>query len=203
MSTASFIPLFSDSIDDSFPGPFSLSSSKSPGLLASSSSSSSSSSMTGSNHSRPQSSPVLSGTSKSQPGYAVKGIVDRKNCSAANHFSCLCGAELGAADRGTVEVKAALRASRTSWSLTAPWASSNLWNSSSRSGKFKQISRHISFGIFNQLNCSKVGLFKIKLESKISLFSILHQKKSPSSFDSAHLLLSAFDVWLPPFIKLW
>ncbi|XP_036072992.1 1-phosphatidylinositol 4,5-bisphosphate phosphodiesterase epsilon-1 isoform X2 [Oryzias melastigma] len=54
--------------DDSFPGPFSLSSSKSPGLLASSSSSSSSSSMTGSNHSRPQSSPVLSGTSKSQPG---------------------------------------------------------------------------------------------------------------------------------------
>uniref|UniRef100_A0A8C7Z1X6 Phosphoinositide phospholipase C n=1 Tax=Oryzias sinensis TaxID=183150 RepID=A0A8C7Z1X6_9TELE len=54
--------------DDSFPGTFSLSSSKSPGLLASSSSSSSSSSMTGSNHYRPQSSPVLSGTSKSQPG---------------------------------------------------------------------------------------------------------------------------------------
>ncbi|XP_049915897.1 1-phosphatidylinositol 4,5-bisphosphate phosphodiesterase epsilon-1 isoform X3 [Epinephelus moara] len=63
----------SDSIDqedpeDSFPGPFSLSSSKSPGLLASSSSSSSSSSMAGSNHSRPQSSPILSGTVKSQPG---------------------------------------------------------------------------------------------------------------------------------------
>ncbi|XP_037610248.1 1-phosphatidylinositol 4,5-bisphosphate phosphodiesterase epsilon-1 isoform X4 [Sebastes umbrosus] len=63
----------SDSIDqedpeDSFPGPFSLSSSKSPGLLASSSSSSSSSSMAGSNHSRPQSSPILSGTAKSQPG---------------------------------------------------------------------------------------------------------------------------------------
>ncbi|XP_033962613.1 1-phosphatidylinositol 4,5-bisphosphate phosphodiesterase epsilon-1 isoform X5 [Pseudochaenichthys georgianus] len=64
----------SDSIDqedpeDSFPGPFSLSSSKSPGLLgSSSSSSSSSSSMAGSNHSRPQSSPVLSGTVKQQPG---------------------------------------------------------------------------------------------------------------------------------------
>ncbi|XP_033467115.2 1-phosphatidylinositol 4,5-bisphosphate phosphodiesterase epsilon-1 isoform X4 [Epinephelus lanceolatus] len=63
----------SDSIDqedpeDSFPGPFSLSSSKSPGLLASSSSSSSSSSMAGSNHSRPQSSPILSGTVRSQPG---------------------------------------------------------------------------------------------------------------------------------------
>ncbi|XP_075314190.1 1-phosphatidylinositol 4,5-bisphosphate phosphodiesterase epsilon-1 isoform X2 [Odontesthes bonariensis] len=63
----------SDSIDqedpdDNFPGPFSLSSSKSPGLLPSSSSSSSSSSMTGSNHSRPQSSPIISGTSKSQPG---------------------------------------------------------------------------------------------------------------------------------------
>ncbi|CAK6981814.1 -phosphatidylinositol 4%2C5-bisphosphate phosphodiesterase epsilon-1 isoform X2 [Scomber scombrus] len=64
----------SDSIDqedpeDSFPGPFSLSSNKSPGLLASSSSSSSSSSsMVGSNQSRPQSSPILSGTSKSQPG---------------------------------------------------------------------------------------------------------------------------------------
>ncbi|XP_054454527.1 1-phosphatidylinositol 4,5-bisphosphate phosphodiesterase epsilon-1 isoform X2 [Anoplopoma fimbria] len=64
----------SDSIDqedpeDSFPGPFSLSSSKSPGLLASSSSSSSSSSsMAGSNHSRPQSSPILSGTAKPQPG---------------------------------------------------------------------------------------------------------------------------------------
>ncbi|XP_042363571.1 1-phosphatidylinositol 4,5-bisphosphate phosphodiesterase epsilon-1 isoform X2 [Plectropomus leopardus] len=63
----------SDSIDqedpeDSFPGPFSLSSSRSPGLLASSSSSSSSSSMVGSNHSRPQSSPILSGTAKSQPG---------------------------------------------------------------------------------------------------------------------------------------
>ncbi|KAM6898546.1 1-phosphatidylinositol 4,5-bisphosphate phosphodiesterase epsilon-1 isoform 2-T2 [Lycodopsis pacificus] len=63
-----------DSIDqedpeDSFPGPFSLSSSKSPALLASSSSSSSSSSsMAGSNHSRPQSSPILSGTAKSQPG---------------------------------------------------------------------------------------------------------------------------------------
>ncbi|KAK5850867.1 hypothetical protein PBY51_001706 [Eleginops maclovinus] len=66
--------LESDSIDhedpeDSFPGPFSLSSSKSPGFLgSSSSSSSSSSSMAGSNHSRPQSSPVLSGTVKQQPG---------------------------------------------------------------------------------------------------------------------------------------
>ncbi|KAM8730218.1 1-phosphatidylinositol 4,5-bisphosphate phosphodiesterase epsilon-1 isoform 2-T2 [Acanthopagrus schlegelii] len=64
----------SDSIDqedpaeDSFPGPFSLSSNKSPGLLASSSSSSSSSSMAGSNQTRPQSSPILSGTAKSQPG---------------------------------------------------------------------------------------------------------------------------------------
>uniref|UniRef100_A0A3Q0RX65 Phosphoinositide phospholipase C n=1 Tax=Amphilophus citrinellus TaxID=61819 RepID=A0A3Q0RX65_AMPCI len=63
----------SDSIDqedpeDSFLGPFSLSSSKSPGLLASSSSSSSSSSMAGSNQSRPQSSPILSGNVKSQPG---------------------------------------------------------------------------------------------------------------------------------------
>ncbi|XP_068439869.1 1-phosphatidylinositol 4,5-bisphosphate phosphodiesterase epsilon-1 isoform X2 [Clinocottus analis] len=64
----------SDSIDqedpeDSFPAPFSLSSSKSPGLLgSSSSSSSSSSSMAGSNNSRPQSSPILSGTAKSQPG---------------------------------------------------------------------------------------------------------------------------------------
>ncbi|XP_038591439.1 1-phosphatidylinositol 4,5-bisphosphate phosphodiesterase epsilon-1 isoform X2 [Micropterus salmoides] len=64
----------SDSIDqedpeDSFPGPFSLSSSKNPGLLASSSSSSSSSSsMVGSNQSRPQSSPILSGTTKPQPG---------------------------------------------------------------------------------------------------------------------------------------
>ncbi|XP_047233215.1 1-phosphatidylinositol 4,5-bisphosphate phosphodiesterase epsilon-1 isoform X3 [Girardinichthys multiradiatus] len=54
--------------DDSFPGPFSLSSNKGSGLLNSSSSSSSSSSMAGSNHSRPQSSPILSGTSKSQPG---------------------------------------------------------------------------------------------------------------------------------------
>uniref|UniRef100_A0A3P8TPD4 Phosphoinositide phospholipase C n=1 Tax=Amphiprion percula TaxID=161767 RepID=A0A3P8TPD4_AMPPE len=63
----------SDSIDqedpeDGFPGPFSLSSSKGSGLLASSSSSSSSSSMVGSNQSRPQSSPILSGTAKSQPG---------------------------------------------------------------------------------------------------------------------------------------
>ncbi|XP_069011677.1 1-phosphatidylinositol 4,5-bisphosphate phosphodiesterase epsilon-1 [Embiotoca jacksoni] len=63
----------SDSIDqedpeDSFPGPFSLSSNRSSGLLASSSSSSSSSSMAGSSQSRPQSSPVLSGTAKSQPG---------------------------------------------------------------------------------------------------------------------------------------
>ncbi|XP_058477625.1 1-phosphatidylinositol 4,5-bisphosphate phosphodiesterase epsilon-1 [Solea solea] len=63
----------SDSIDqedpdDNFPGPFSLSSNKSPGLLASSSSSSSSSSMAGSSQSRPQSSPILSGTAKSQPG---------------------------------------------------------------------------------------------------------------------------------------
>ncbi|XP_054623295.1 1-phosphatidylinositol 4,5-bisphosphate phosphodiesterase epsilon-1 isoform X3 [Dunckerocampus dactyliophorus] len=63
----------SDSIDqedpdDSFPGPFSLSSKGSPGLLASSSSSSSSSSMASSYQSHPQSSPVLSGTSKAQPG---------------------------------------------------------------------------------------------------------------------------------------
>ncbi|XP_061911649.1 1-phosphatidylinositol 4,5-bisphosphate phosphodiesterase epsilon-1 isoform X2 [Entelurus aequoreus] len=57
-----------DDPDDSFPGPFSLSSRGSPGLLASSSSSSSSSSMASSNQSRPQSSPVLSGTSKAQPG---------------------------------------------------------------------------------------------------------------------------------------
>ncbi|XP_029953283.1 1-phosphatidylinositol 4,5-bisphosphate phosphodiesterase epsilon-1 isoform X2 [Salarias fasciatus] len=54
--------------EDNFPGPFSLSSNKNSGLLASSSSSSSSSSMAGSNHSRPQSSPVLSGIAKSQPG---------------------------------------------------------------------------------------------------------------------------------------
>ncbi|XP_044033879.1 1-phosphatidylinositol 4,5-bisphosphate phosphodiesterase epsilon-1 isoform X3 [Siniperca chuatsi] len=60
-------PVLFASIEDSFPGPFSLSS-KSPGLLASSSSSSSSSSMAGSNQSRPQSSPILSGTAKSQPG---------------------------------------------------------------------------------------------------------------------------------------
>uniref|UniRef100_A0A7N8Y1T5 Phosphoinositide phospholipase C n=1 Tax=Mastacembelus armatus TaxID=205130 RepID=A0A7N8Y1T5_9TELE len=63
----------SDSIDQEdpeeiFPGPFSLSSSKNSGLLASSSSSSSSSSMAGSNQCRPQSSPVLSGTAKPQPG---------------------------------------------------------------------------------------------------------------------------------------
>uniref|UniRef100_UPI003AAC74CA 1-phosphatidylinositol 4,5-bisphosphate phosphodiesterase epsilon-1-like n=1 Tax=Centroberyx gerrardi TaxID=166262 RepID=UPI003AAC74CA len=63
----------SDSIDqeepeDSFPGPFSLSANRSPGLLASSSSSSSSSSMASSNPSRPQSSPILSGSSKTQPG---------------------------------------------------------------------------------------------------------------------------------------
>ncbi|XP_074519567.1 1-phosphatidylinositol 4,5-bisphosphate phosphodiesterase epsilon-1 isoform X2 [Halichoeres trimaculatus] len=57
-----------DDPDDSFPGPFSLSSNKSSGLLASSSSSSSSSSMAGTNQSRPQSSPVLSGNAKSQPG---------------------------------------------------------------------------------------------------------------------------------------
>uniref|UniRef100_A0A3B3CU13 Phosphoinositide phospholipase C n=1 Tax=Oryzias melastigma TaxID=30732 RepID=A0A3B3CU13_ORYME len=75
----------SESVDqedpDSFPGPFSLSSSKSPGLLASSSSSSSSSSMTGSNHSRPQSSPVLSGTSKSQPAWSSRSWHGRgKGC---------------------------------------------------------------------------------------------------------------------------
>lgn len=62
-----------DSVDqedpeDGFPGPFSQSSSRSPGLLVSSSSSSSSSSMTGANQSRPQSSPILSGGTKSQPG---------------------------------------------------------------------------------------------------------------------------------------
>ncbi|XP_026206755.1 1-phosphatidylinositol 4,5-bisphosphate phosphodiesterase epsilon-1 isoform X2 [Anabas testudineus] len=57
-----------DPEDNSFPGPFSLSSNKNSGLLASSSSSSSSSSMAGSIQSRPQSSPVLSGTAKSQPG---------------------------------------------------------------------------------------------------------------------------------------
>ncbi|XP_068610524.1 1-phosphatidylinositol 4,5-bisphosphate phosphodiesterase epsilon-1 [Brachionichthys hirsutus] len=54
--------------DDVFPGPFSLSSGKNPGLLASSSSSSSSSSMAGSNQSRSQTSPTLPGTAKSQPG---------------------------------------------------------------------------------------------------------------------------------------
>nr|XP_057918195.1 1-phosphatidylinositol 4,5-bisphosphate phosphodiesterase epsilon-1 isoform X3 [Doryrhamphus excisus] len=63
----------SDSIDqedpdDSFPGSLSLSCKGSPGLLASSSSSSSSSSMASSNQSHPQSSPILSGTSKAQPG---------------------------------------------------------------------------------------------------------------------------------------
>uniref|UniRef100_A0A3Q3LIZ2 Phosphoinositide phospholipase C n=1 Tax=Labrus bergylta TaxID=56723 RepID=A0A3Q3LIZ2_9LABR len=57
-----------ESDNDNFPGPFSLTSNKSPGLLASSSSSSSSSSVAGSNQSRPQSSPVLSGNTKSQPG---------------------------------------------------------------------------------------------------------------------------------------
>ncbi|XP_068161011.1 1-phosphatidylinositol 4,5-bisphosphate phosphodiesterase epsilon-1 isoform X2 [Antennarius striatus] len=54
--------------DDGFPGPFSFSSSKSPGLLASSSSSSSSSSMVGSNQSRSQTSPTLSGTAKAHTG---------------------------------------------------------------------------------------------------------------------------------------
>uniref|UniRef100_A0A4W5MYJ5 Phosphoinositide phospholipase C n=1 Tax=Hucho hucho TaxID=62062 RepID=A0A4W5MYJ5_9TELE len=49
---------------DGFPGPFSLSSCKTPG----SSSSSSSSSMGSSNPSRPLSSPVLSGSTKAQPG---------------------------------------------------------------------------------------------------------------------------------------
>ncbi|XP_061562127.1 1-phosphatidylinositol 4,5-bisphosphate phosphodiesterase epsilon-1 isoform X1 [Phycodurus eques] len=63
----------SDSIDqedpdDGFPGPFSLPSKGSPGLLASSSSSSSSSSMASSNQSRPQSSPILSGTTKAHSG---------------------------------------------------------------------------------------------------------------------------------------
>uniref|UniRef100_A0A668A3T9 Phosphoinositide phospholipase C n=1 Tax=Myripristis murdjan TaxID=586833 RepID=A0A668A3T9_9TELE len=59
----------SDSVDqEDFPGPFSLSATRSPGLLASSSSSSSSSSMAGSNPSRQQSSPILSGSSKAQPG---------------------------------------------------------------------------------------------------------------------------------------
>ncbi|XP_057681356.1 1-phosphatidylinositol 4,5-bisphosphate phosphodiesterase epsilon-1 isoform X1 [Corythoichthys intestinalis] len=57
-----------DDPDDSFPGPFSLSSKGSPGLLASSSSSSSSSSMASSNQSRQQSSPVLSGTTKTLQG---------------------------------------------------------------------------------------------------------------------------------------
>ncbi|XP_061665824.1 1-phosphatidylinositol 4,5-bisphosphate phosphodiesterase epsilon-1 isoform X2 [Syngnathoides biaculeatus] len=60
-----------EDLDDSFPGPFSLPSRGSPGLLASSSSSfssSSSSSMASSNQSRPQSSPILSGTTKSQSG---------------------------------------------------------------------------------------------------------------------------------------
>ncbi|XP_028331873.1 1-phosphatidylinositol 4,5-bisphosphate phosphodiesterase epsilon-1 isoform X7 [Gouania willdenowi] len=58
-----------EDIEDNFSGLFSLSSNKNSGLLASSSSSSSSSSsMAGSNHSRPQSSPVLSGSAKSQPG---------------------------------------------------------------------------------------------------------------------------------------
>ncbi|XP_075884265.1 1-phosphatidylinositol 4,5-bisphosphate phosphodiesterase epsilon-1 isoform X2 [Nelusetta ayraudi] len=64
----------SDSLDqdepeDSFPGPFSLSSNKIPGLPAAcSSSSSSSTSVAGSNQSRPQSSPTLSGAAKAQPG---------------------------------------------------------------------------------------------------------------------------------------
>uniref|UniRef100_A0A674A2X5 Phosphoinositide phospholipase C n=1 Tax=Salmo trutta TaxID=8032 RepID=A0A674A2X5_SALTR len=51
-------------LEDGFPGPFSLSSCKTPG----SSSSSSSSSMSSSNPSRPLSSPVLSGSTKAQPG---------------------------------------------------------------------------------------------------------------------------------------
>ncbi|XP_077481410.1 1-phosphatidylinositol 4,5-bisphosphate phosphodiesterase epsilon-1 isoform X1 [Stigmatopora argus] len=57
-----------DDPDDSFPGPFSLSSKGSPGLLASSSSSSSCSSMASSNQSRQQSSPILSGTTKTPLG---------------------------------------------------------------------------------------------------------------------------------------
>ncbi|XP_077358777.1 1-phosphatidylinositol 4,5-bisphosphate phosphodiesterase epsilon-1 isoform X2 [Festucalex cinctus] len=59
----------SDSIDQEDPDDsFSLNSKGSPGLLATSSSSSSSSSMASSNQSRQQSSPVLSGTTKAQPG---------------------------------------------------------------------------------------------------------------------------------------
>lgn len=58
-------------IEDGFPGPFSLSSNKIPGLAACSSSSSSSSSMAGSNQSRPQSSPTLSGAAKAQSGYTI------------------------------------------------------------------------------------------------------------------------------------
>ncbi|KAK0154529.1 1-phosphatidylinositol 4,5-bisphosphate phosphodiesterase epsilon-1 [Merluccius polli] len=71
-------PELSDSIDqdeseDSFPGPFSLSANRSPAMLASSfsstsTSSSSSSSMAGAVPTRPQSSPVLSGTAKTPPG---------------------------------------------------------------------------------------------------------------------------------------
>uniref|UniRef100_A0A674A284 Phosphoinositide phospholipase C n=1 Tax=Salmo trutta TaxID=8032 RepID=A0A674A284_SALTR len=53
-----------EGLEDGFPGPFSLSSCKTPG----SSSSSSSSSMSSSNPSRPLSSPVLSGSTKAQPG---------------------------------------------------------------------------------------------------------------------------------------
>ncbi|KAL0984148.1 hypothetical protein UPYG_G00137700 [Umbra pygmaea] len=62
-----------DSVDQEdleigFPGAYSLTSSKSPGSLASSSSSSSSSSMGSANPSRPISSPILSGNTKAQPG---------------------------------------------------------------------------------------------------------------------------------------
>lgn len=75
------------SIEDSFPGPFSLSSNKSPGLPASSSSSSSStSSMAGSTQSRPQSSPILSGTAKSQPGYVLYCIRGGKWLSKPSPF---------------------------------------------------------------------------------------------------------------------
>lgn len=62
--------LFTGPTEDSFPGLFSLSSNKMAGLpSACSSSSSSSTSVAGSNQSRPQSSPTLSGAAKAQPGY--------------------------------------------------------------------------------------------------------------------------------------
>lgn len=138
------------STEDSIPGSLSLTSSKSPGLLSSSSSSSSSSSMAGSNPTRPQSSPILSGNAKSQPGYV------KNDCSGACltpltsntlffpsqriYVSFSLGpAGHGAADRGTAGVKAVSKAFRISWFLTAQWASSSLSSFSNHSGKWSDL----------------------------------------------------------------